>query len=299
MFRGPELRERAAKVNENARFLAFLGVFGVFASGCALAPSGHAGVGVGTPGAGWVPAGVCLRDEGPGFVRARPRESTCFGTERLVRAIERASAAVSQRFGPAVSARIGDLGAPLGGAHPRHRSHRSGRDVDVLYFHLDASGEPVAPSGFVALDRFGIGRDSRTRSLVSLDVARTWTFVRSLLRDRETPVQWIFCSNGVKRLLLEHAATEETDAALLVRASIVLHQPTAAAPHDDHMHIRLACTADERALGCYDYGPVWPWLRRDHEKPSFEAGFAYDDETLVRALLEDDVIAEAQVPESR
>ena len=37
--------------------------------------------------------------------------------------------------------RIGDLSSPMGGRHSRHRSHRSGRDVDILYY---LTGAPSA-----------------------------------------------------------------------------------------------------------------------------------------------------------
>ena len=36
------------------------------------------------------------------------------------------------------------------------------------------------------------------------------------------------------------------------RASEVLHQPSDAPPHDDHFHLRIRCTADERKADCVD-----------------------------------------------
>jgi hypothetical protein len=36
-----------------------------------------------------------------------------------------------------------------------------------------------------------------------------------------------------------------------------------------------------------DPGPVWPWLRNEHEKASWE-GLGLDDTTLLRALFEDE-----------
>jgi penicillin-insensitive murein endopeptidase len=123
-------------------------------------------------------------------------------------------------------------------------------------------------------------------SLAFFDDRLNWAFVRELLHDEQAPVQWIFCSDGVKARLLAYGADHETEPSLLVRAAYVLHQPSSGAIHDDHFHVRIACSAEERARGCSDYGPIWPWLRDSIEKPEWTAG-ANDDDTLLTALLGD------------
>ncbi len=30
--------------------------------------------------------------------------------------------------------------------------------------------------------------------------------------------------------------------------------------HDDHLHLRVACTPGEAVAGCLGGGPYWPWL---------------------------------------
>ena len=40
------------------------------------------------------------------------------------------------------------------------------------------------------------------------------------------------------------------DPRVLVRAAYVLHQPSSGNPHRDHFHVRIRCTAQERAAGC-------------------------------------------------
>ena len=85
---------------------------------------------------------------------------------------------------------------------------------------------------------------------------------------------------------MAYAATHEPDPEVLLRATYVVHQPSKGNPHRDHFHVRVACTADERALGCVDLGPVWPWLRNEHEKPTWE-GPGVDDATLLRELFDD------------
>jgi penicillin-insensitive murein endopeptidase len=267
-------------------------------TGCLGDPLGASGVATwGTPTRGRIlGVGAALPDRGPGFVRARPGEDTRHGTTALVAALTRAAAAVDAAHPGTVPVRIGDLSGPGGGRHARHRSHRSGRDADVLFYALDAEGRATDGAGFFAFDRFGVARDARPLvgrakharpALRYLDVARTWTFFRALLADDDVPLQWIFCSAGVKAQILAHAIAHERDPALLLRASYVLQQPSNGRPHDDHFHVRLACTAHERASGCDDNGPVWPWLRTAHEKPEVLLGEPLDDAALLHALLDD------------
>ena len=184
---------------------------------------------------------------------------------------------------------MGDLSSVSGGIHPRHGSHRSGRDVDVIFYATDDAGRATQGRGWLSYDRFGLAREShppagvRAGGLYNLDVARNWQFVRSLLTDREVEVQWIFCSNGVKAQLLRHAALHEPDPDVLLRASWILHQPSSGNPHADHFHIRVYCGPTQSALGCIDDGPRWAWLG-DEAFKSPEAVDAADDAALLEAM---------------
>jgi penicillin-insensitive murein endopeptidase len=186
---------------------------------------------------------------------------------------------------------VGDLSSPAGGRHSRHGSHRTGRDVDVIFYVTDASGRSVRGRGWLAFDRFGVARETAapgdgepSNDLFFFDDARNWHFVRSLLTDPEASVQWIFCSRGVKARLLSYAAQHEPDPEVVFRASWVLHQPSRGHPHHDHFHVRVTCTADERLTGCYNREPIWPWLRAV-EKPADVHPAPLTDEALVEALL--------------
>lgn len=241
----------------------------------------------GTSNRGWITHAAALPERGEGFVRARPREGTRFGTSRLVTAIQRAAAAVHRAFPGTPPLRVGDLSYRHGGRHPRHGSHRSGRDVDLIFYAQDLLGRPRQGRGWTAYDRLGLGRVPRRvarggRLSRRIDLARNWKLVETLLEDEEAEVEWLFCSAGVKARLLRYAARRRVERKLYFRAAWVLHQPRNSRAHDDHFHVRLRCTAEERALGCYDRGPTWPWLAAaQNKRPS------PDDESLLQALLED------------
>ena len=263
--------------------------------GCALfgcastAPSGRT-ISHGDTADGWLENGVALADEGEGYVRARPGESTRFGTPTLVQAIERAAASVARAFPGTPSLRVGDLSAPQGGRHHRHRSHRAGRDVDLIFYAASLDGAPAPGRGFVAYDRFGVGVASEEHGggALRFDVARNWHLVRTLLRDPEAEVQWVFVSNGLKARLLEHAAAHEPDAEVLFRAAWILQQPSRGAPHDDHFHVRIACRPEESATSfdaCRDRGPTWAWWRVAGAKRDSYAPL--DDLGLLQALLDE------------
>ena len=263
----------------------------LFVAGCAgeMLPPREI-VPLGGPSHGFIHArGVRIPERGPGFVRARPGEETAYGVPALVALLERAAATVAREFPGTPPIHVGDLSRPFGGRHERHHSHRSGRDADVIYYATDEVGRPVVGGGFLAYDRYGDARDAREGEapapLTFLDEARTWAFFRVLLAEDDTPVEWIFCSTGVKSRLLAYAVAHETSPAVLLRAAYVLHQPLDGRPHDDHFHVRMSCTRDERALGCRDGGPVWPWQRRDAFGD--EAMPTLDDAALWHAVADD------------
>ncbi|MBI2893209.1 MAG: penicillin-insensitive murein endopeptidase [Deltaproteobacteria bacterium] len=247
-------------------------------SGCAPnVPPGRS-VSVGTSSHGYLRSGVRMPLAGPGFKVVRDPEAA-FGTARMVGLITRAAAAVERRLGPGPDLRVGDLSLEAGGRIEGHGSHRAGRDADVLYFARDAAGRPADP-GAMAFRRTGEGeRDGRR---YRLDTTRTWALVEAMLTDSEVEVQWIFCSHGIKVLLIEEALAqgEGADLELVRRAAWILHRPSNSRPHDDHLHVRIFCSEEERALGCADTAPLWAWSSADEKLPASSA----TDEEILAAL---------------
>ena len=245
-------------------------------------PAGQT-ISVGTVSDGYLHHAVRLADRGQGYERLRPGEGTQYGTATLVGAIERAAREVADSFPGGHPLRVGDLSNPHGGAHSRHRTHRAGRDADLLFFARDAGGMAVQGDGWLRFDRFGLAmlRDRVFR----FDEARNWHLVRTLVMDGQARVKWLFCSNQLKARLLRYAVRHERSPQAVVRATWVLHQPTRGASHDDHFHLRVGCDATERKLGCREQAPHWPWLSDTARKEDSGASAAASDDHLVDWLL--------------
>jgi penicillin-insensitive murein endopeptidase len=225
-----------------------------------------------------------LASRGPGYqvFRSRDEGGQHFGTARLVHAIQHAASSVSRLAPGGVPLRVGDLSARTGGQIPHHRSHRTGRDADLLFFATDAQGHSVPTPAFVRYDVNGRSLDPAHQDL-RFDVHRNWLLVASLVRDDSAGIVWIFCADRLRTLLLEHARSIGADEETIARAGELLHQPGDSAPHDDHFHIRVACMPDERARGCRDGGGLGWWL--EHTFAKGDAAPLDDDAVL--ALLAD------------
>lgn len=179
-----------------------------------------------------------------------------FGTHELVALLSGTAERLSHAHPDAVL-HVGDLSAPHGGWISEHASHRTGRDVDLAFFLTDMAGQPVAASAATRIDRFGLGL--RGTRVVRFDTARNWAVVRSLLQGDEADIQWIFVSASVKARLLSFAVRKGESWELIDRAERVLHQPTGAAPHDDHFHVRIFCPRGVAGAFCQPLGPSRPW----------------------------------------
>jgi len=201
-----------------------------------------------------------LPARGPGFVRYRPQSTHYFGRPRLVRALEAAAASVAQLAPGGAPLSIGDLSAKTGGRIPGHDSHRSGRDVDLLFLVTTPAGASVPSPGFVHFEGDGLARVENSADYVRIDVGREWLLLRSLLTSPEIGVQFMFVCHEVEALLIDHArALGEADS-LVWQAETVMLEPSDSLRHDDHVHLRIACSPEEAVAGCSGGGPRWQWL---------------------------------------
>ncbi|ACY19172.1 penicillin-insensitive murein endopeptidase [Haliangium ochraceum] len=182
-----------------------------------------------------------------------------YGTAELVGLITRAATTVHLEHAGGVLG-VADLSAADGGALPGHRSHQSGRDVDLIYYALSPDGLPLEPDGHMAYyGRAGHGRHARAPQFERdiperyFDLARNWGLVRAMLEDPHAEVEHIFVSSRVRRWLLDYAQRAEEPEELIAQAAKVLRRPKGVDGHNDHMHVRILCSAEDIALGrCRD-----------------------------------------------
>jgi penicillin-insensitive murein endopeptidase len=248
--------------------------------GCAVRwPDGRpAGESLGGPSHGALLRAVRVPDRAPGMTlfRSSGEGGQVWTTRRLRDAVLSSAERVARTVPGGAPLVVGDFSAPHGGRIERHRSHRNGRDVDLLFFVLDPStGRSVPSSGFVRFNRELQPRRAEDR--VSLDLPRNWALVESLVREERHGVLWVFCANWIRAALLQWARAHGRDPRWIERAERAMHQPGDAAPHDDHFHVRVSCAPEDRLQGCVDGGPLHFWLGRAMSKPD---AAPMDDEDL-------------------
>lgn len=221
-----------------------------------LAPSIRGSVGV--PHDGVLTDGLALRRKGLGY-RLYRKNGRQFGNPRLVRAIEHAAAAVQKARPRSPALLVGDLSHRFGGQAQGHRSHRTGRDVDLLLYALKPDGRPVESPGFVRYGADGLARTDDGK-FYRIDIERLWILTKAFVESPEANVQWMFIARWLEALIIEYARALNEDPELIWHAETVLLQPGDSAAHDDHIHLRIACTPDESIAGCLGGGPYWPWI---------------------------------------
>jgi penicillin-insensitive murein endopeptidase len=264
----------------------FCSMLALFVLGCSRTPSPLTptllGPMIGTPGQGILVRGRELPASGDGFRWQNP-EGHHYGVPRLVTAIADAAARVERQRPGGAPLMVGDLSAKTGGKIAGHRSHRNGRDADLLFFVETPAGEPVENPGFLHFEADGLARvpaELGGPAYVRLDVPREWLLIKTLLTSEQANVQWLFVSTPIEAIITEYARARAEDPALVWHAETVLQQPSDSLPHDDHLHLRTACLPEEALGGCEGGGPYWPWLP---ELPARAP--AASDESLVLALL--------------
>jgi penicillin-insensitive murein endopeptidase len=200
---------------------------------------------------------VLLPRAGAGYVTPEPwwSRGRRYGTAELVGLIMRAAATVEQRH-PGGLLGVADLSDENGGVIAGHRSHQSGRDVDLVFYALDPAGSPFPPDQHMAYyGRSGAGQYARAPSFEReiaeryFDLQRNWALVRALLTDAESEVEHIFVSSRVRRWLLDYARQIGEPEDLVMRAARVLRKPKGVDGHNDHLHVRVRCSQDDEARG--------------------------------------------------
>ena len=189
--------------------------------------------------------------DGLGFRSIRPNRNAYYGTDDMIAGLMETAAALRQADPDMPPLAVGDISGPRGGRIAVHRSHRSGRDADLVFFWTDPDGKPLPTEEFVRFNRRGRARYNGKPIL--FDTPRNWALVKALLSSQRLGerVKWLFVYAPLKKLLMEYAEREEGDLYILERAWQVLQQPDGrAGRHDNHFHLRINCSDSELADGC-------------------------------------------------
>ena len=216
------------------------------------------------PNDGSLRGGVPLPLTAPGLRFNPDRDPGArYGTLEMVRGLLDAGSRVHRELG-GLRVTINDLGYEHGGPIPHHRSHQSGRDVDILFYQLGPDGKPIESVG-AFFDPSGVGVDFRDLAdssddvVLQLGVPRTWLFLQALIENREAQLQHAFMAEHLRTLLLDYGRGLDVPAATVARFAEMTCQPSY--PHDDHFHFRFFCAPDDIAEGCRDSPPMYPWQR--------------------------------------
>lgn len=185
---------------------------------------------VGAPNRGRLEHGAAF-PTGEGWVMRswRPRS---YATRQVVTELALSLTEWRERYPDAHPVKLGELSKRGGGRVRPHKSHRTGRDVDIGYVML----EPDDGHRFVAVT------DD------NMNAAATWGLVQRLLASGT--VESIFIADSVQAQLVPFAAQtmtpEEQAATFSVLATDFRAKKKATLKavrgHDDHMHVRFRCS---------------------------------------------------------
>ena len=244
---------------------------------CALVVVGCARLGViddgssvswGASNGGLILRPARLPDRGDGYrVPSKWRgRGLRYGTDELVGMIVHVSRRVAAEY-PGSRLTVADMAQEDGGESAHHHSHQSGRDVDLVFFAHDLRGKRLEPAD---MQCFALceGQDGRVEAAsaatpsVRFDVERNWALVRALVENPVADVQFIFVHEPLRQLLLDYAVSIGEPDDLIAQASAVMQQPGDSLKHDDHFHVRIYCSSDDRLQGCIDRGDL-RWTKKD------------------------------------
>ncbi len=192
------------------------------------------------------------------------RSGNFYGTSELVGMLEHAAQRIHNRW-PGSQLAVGELSGPRGGRLSGHRSHQSGRDVDVAFQMHDASGRAFRMHNFITFR--GDGSALRVREKLYFDDAKNWAMVAAMLRAPAARVQYMFVAKRIRARLLAEGRRQGESEQLLQRAGTVLVQPKRGHKHANHFHVRIYCAQDDRPR-CHDSAPYWPWYEGASAEPA-------------------------------
>jgi LysM repeat protein len=189
---------------------------------------------VGAAMCGHIRASQALGPHAAYVLRDRTR---AHGTLRTIERLRAGFDAVRAAHPRAPRVRVHDLSLPGGGPIDDHRSHQSGRDVDITYYQRTGCGSLGCPLREVAPSE--------------LDARRQWALLSHWLRRGE--IEAIYVDYSLAEPLYREAQRRGATPAQLERwfqyphgrtseRGLIRHFPN----HANHVHVRFACHPSER-----------------------------------------------------
>jgi penicillin-insensitive murein endopeptidase len=215
---------------------------------------------IGTTSDGYLVGGVPLPQPHP-LIRILPTQAArdlAYGARPLIDTFTDAAARLSERH-PGTQLLLGNIGRQGGGDIPYSVSHNSGRDADIAFIATNPFGWQTLPQ---TLLHFNANLASVEHAgFYRFDVPRNAALIEALFASPHSQVQHLFIASHLKRHLLafwrKHPPTK---GAAIADLEAVLSQPSDSAAHDDHLHIRVACSAADICHGCVNTGTHRPWM---------------------------------------
>ncbi|MCC6217363.1 MAG: penicillin-insensitive murein endopeptidase [Polyangiaceae bacterium] len=192
------------------------------AAALASDPASLGAMSLGRPNAGALRNGVQLPRDDPRLTLADPART--WGTGETIAALLLAVGEVHRQYPGAPPLHVGHVSAREGGPLRPHKSHQSGRDVDLGFYYVDGS------------------RWYSRATAENLDRARTWALLRALIVGSD--VELVLVDHSIQRLLEQHARESGEDSAWIedlfrgtpgVRPPLFRH----VAGHAGHLHVRF------------------------------------------------------------
>lgn len=197
-----------------------------------------------------------LPADGVGYRLVGPGRKTNFGTDEMVFGLMEIGAKMYIKYGDKGAFLVGDISAEHGGKLKPHINHQGGRDVDLGLYIANSKGEPLG-NRMVRFDR-----DGRAGDGTLLDLERNWEFICAMLESPYFQVDAILFADWLKKLVLDHARAKLArtknpnecmrQKRLIELAEKVIEQPRSS-PHDNHFHLRIKLSDEDRRLGGRDY----------------------------------------------
>ena len=192
---------------------------------------------VGQVTSGALESGCRIAASGPGY---QSTNKNGYGTDETIALLQWAAAQMAQQFPGSPPLVIGAIAKESGGLYPPHKSHQSGRDVDIGYPRSDRK-----------LQKQFVPTDSGT-----IDNERLWALLEAWLATGK--LGFVFMDYDLQAALyqdlLDVGYSEpqldpifQYPAGPTVARGLIRH----ATGHADHFHVRFRCPDSDRP-GCVD-----------------------------------------------